>query len=158
MNAAEIKKYFTVEEANAMLPLVRAIVDDIVRLATDIHERQERLNKVRRRPGSRNQNEDDVYSEELEQAEQELEKDKERLGAFIEELESLGAQLKQPLVGLVDFPTRIEGRDAFLCWKHGEGDIAFWHELNGGFEGRQSLLASSGPPPAENTENDDTGA
>ncbi|MGE3316194.1 MAG: DUF2203 domain-containing protein [Planctomycetaceae bacterium] len=155
MNASEIKKYFTVTEANAMLPLVRAIVDDIVRLAADVHERQERLNKVRRRHGNRGQSEDDVYSEELEQSEQDLDKDKERLVTFVDELEGLGVQLKDPLMGLVDFPTRIEGRDALLCWKHGEGDIAFWHELNAGFQGRQSLLAGSAPPPAVNIDKEE---
>lgn len=154
MNAGEIKKYFTVNEANAMLPLVRAIVDDIVRLANDIHERQERLSRVRRRHGNRAQNEDDVYSEELEQVEQDLENERVQLGKYIDELEGLGVQLKDPLVGLVDFLTLIDGREALLCWKHGEGDIAYWHELDAGFQGRQSLLASSVPPPSESDDSE----
>jgi hypothetical protein len=141
MNAADSKKHFTVSEANAMLPLVRAIVDDIVRLYNEVHDRRERLSKIRQISGGRD--EEHVYSEEVEQSERDLEKDIDRLNGFVEELQGLGVILKDPVVGLVDFPGRIDGRDVCLCWKLGEGDIGYWHELDAGFEGRQSLLADS---------------
>ena len=51
MNTIAAKKYFTVSEANAMLPLVRAIVDDIVNLYNDVQERRDRLSKVRAAAG-----------------------------------------------------------------------------------------------------------
>ena len=41
--------------------------------------------------------------------------------------------------GLVDFPARREGRTIHLCWIRGETDIAFWHETDSGFAGRQLL-------------------
>ncbi len=62
---------------------------------------------------------------------------------FGDELRRLGVELKDPVAGLVDFLTQIDGREAYLCWKLGEGEIAFWHELNAGFGGRQSLLEGS---------------
>ena len=92
MNAAAKKKtFFTVEEANRRLPLVRAIVDDIVRLYRDVHERRERLAKMRQRPGSVQRDEDNVYSEEVQQIEEELEKDIVRVEEFVDELRELGS-------------------------------------------------------------------
>ncbi len=142
MNAAAGKKYFTVTEANAMLPLVRAIVDDIVQLKNEIEERSERLRNVRRLPGQR-RGEDNPYDEEVQQIEVEIEKENDRLEEFCDELRRLGVELKDPRVGLIDFLTQIEGREAYLCWKLGEGDIAYWHEIEAGFAGRQSLLEGS---------------
>jgi len=142
MNAAAGKKYFTLAEANAMLPLVRAIVDDIVQLKNEIEERSERLRNVRRLPGQR-RGEDNPYDEEVQQIEEEIEKENDRLEEFCDELRRLGVELKDPRVGLIDFLTQIEGREAYLCWKLGEGDIAYWHEIEAGFAGRQSLLEGS---------------
>jgi hypothetical protein len=142
MNTSAGKKYFTVAEANAMLPLVRAIVDDIVRLKNEIEERTDRLKNVRRAPGHR-RDEDNPYDEEVQQIEEDIEKENDRLEEFCEELRVLGVELKDPKVGLIDFLTQIEGREAYLCWKLGEGDIAYWHELEAGFAGRQSLLEDS---------------
>jgi hypothetical protein len=150
MNTAANKKYFTVAEANAMLPLVRAIVDDIVRLKTEIDERTERLGQVRRIPGHR-RDEDNPYDEEVQQIEEEIEKENDRLEEFCDELRRLGVELKDAKIGLIDFLTQIDGREAYLCWKLGEGDLAYWHELEAGFAGRQSLLEGSvrGPKPSE---------
>ncbi len=142
MNTAAGKKYFTVTEANAMLPLVRAIVDDIVQLKNEIEERSERLRNVRRLPGQR-RGEDNPYDEEVQQIEVEIEKENDRLEEFCDELRRLGVELKDPRVGLIDFLTQIDGREAYLCWKLGEGDIAYWHEIEAGFAGRQSLLEGS---------------
>ena len=145
MNAATDKKFFTVEEANQTLPLVRAIVGDIVRLYRDVHDRRERLAKVRQLPGGSQRDEQNLYSEELKQVEQELEKDIDRLNEFGAELRGLGVELKDPVTGLVDFRTLIDGREAYLCWKLGEDEITHWHELQAGFPGRQSLFESSFP-------------
>ncbi len=142
MNTAAGKKHFTVAEANAMLPLVRAIVDDIVQLKNEIEERSERLRNVRRLPGHR-RGEDNPYDEEVQQIEEEIGKENDRLEEFCDELRRLGVELKDPRVGLIDFLTQIDGREAYLCWKLGEGDIAYWHELEAGFAGRQSLLEGS---------------
>ncbi|MEX0715368.1 MAG: DUF2203 domain-containing protein [Planctomycetaceae bacterium] len=150
MNSAarKPKRFFTVEEANQRLPLVRAIVGDIMRLYEDVHERKERLSRVRQLPGSASRDDESVYGEEVRQIEDDLEKDITRLEEFVDELRELGVELKDPLSGLIDFPARIEGREVYLCWKHGEEDIAHWHEVDAGFSGRQSLFSNvSGEPP-----------
>ncbi len=51
----------------------------------------------------------------------------------------LGIVLKDLDMGLVDFLGTRDGRNVYLCWHFGEDDIAYWHEINGGFAGRQLL-------------------
>ncbi len=146
------KRFFTAEQANSMLPLVRAIVGDIVQLYTDIHERRRRMEIVRQRRGE-TEREADVYSEETAQVEQELEKDIERLDEFVTELTELGVELKDPISGLIDFPAMMDDREVYLCWKLGEKDVAFWHELDAGFQGRQMLLENTITTEGEDEEN-----
>ena len=142
MNTASRKRLFTVEEANQRLPLVRLIVTDILKLYEDVQERRERLSHIRRSPSGAKKA-PTVYSEEVQQIEEELEKDIERLEEFANELEDLGVELKDPVQGLVDFRSLMDGREVYLCWKLGEDEITHWHELNAGFQGRQSLLEDS---------------
>ena len=130
------KKYFTAEEANASLPLVTAIVRDIVELARDLRERQERLSRVR--PAQRGAV-PAAYREELDEAEAEFERDRERLSTYEEELRNLGVELKDHFTGLVDFPCWLDNREVYLCWRLGEPEVAHWHELDAGFAGRQKL-------------------
>lgn len=143
MSSQPKKKYFTVEQANQALPLVRAIVTDIVTHFRDVHERKERLMRIRRRSGGATREADNLYSEEVQQIEEELEKDVARLQDYVDELQSLGAEFKDYVRGLVDFPALIDGREVYLCWQLDEPEIGYWHELDAGFQGRQSLLEGS---------------
>lgn len=136
-------KYFTVEEANQTLPLVRAILADIVKLFAEIHERRERLSAIRGSRRQRKTEEETPYSEELNQIETEIQKQIGQLEEYIDELRQLGIELKDPVKGLVDFRTLMDGREVYLCWHPGEEEIGYWHELEAGFAGRQSLLESS---------------
>ena len=63
------------------------------------------------------------------------------MNRFIGELHELGALFKGFEVGLVDFYAMMDGRPVFLCWKLDEDQIEWWHELDGGFAGRQRLPA-----------------
>lgn len=141
MAKTEPKQFYTVDEANQALPLVRAIVADIVRQFREIHERKERLKQITaKRP---NRKAGDVYGDEVARVEEEIEKDIVVLQGYIEELNHLGVELKDPVKGLIDFRSIFEGREVYLCWHLGEEDVAYWHELDAGFAGRQSLLAGS---------------
>ncbi|MBC8355622.1 MAG: DUF2203 domain-containing protein [Planctomycetes bacterium] len=133
-------KIFTVEEANARLPLVRAIVGDLIKLATELSDRRERLDQLSR---SRTGESSEVYQAEVEQVELELEKDSERLSEYLRELLELGVEPKSAMAGLVDFPAMIDGKLAYLCWKYDEPEVLYWHDLEAGFAGRQSLTADS---------------
>ncbi|MDB5341026.1 MAG: hypothetical protein JWN70_6645 [Planctomycetaceae bacterium] len=142
---ANLKKYFSVEEANHALPLVRSIVGDIVSFHTDLHARRDRLQAVKRRNSASRGSMPPEYNEELTQMENDLDRDAEKLQGFIAELEALGVELKDLSKGLVDFPGLIEGREVCLCWMLGESEVAFWHEVAAGFMGRQSLMAGTSP-------------
>ena len=132
------KKHFTPGEANAMLPLVRSIVRDISELAHSLRERHERLYRA----GAEEEADDPfhaAYREERVHAQEELEADQQRLQGYVEELTKLGVELKDYFAGLVDFPCLRDGREVYLCWKLGEPEVGFWHELEAGFAGRQKL-------------------
>jgi hypothetical protein len=136
------RKLFTVEQANAMLPLVRAIVVDLAQLSREVVDRRERLAHLL---AGRTQHAGDPYSDELAQIEEELNKDGEQLKGYVEELRHLGVEPKNGVEGLVDFPSIIDGRVVYLCWKLGEPAVQHWHELEAGFQGRQRLEAVTAP-------------
>jgi hypothetical protein len=62
-----------------------------------------------------------------------------RLQCLVEDISSCGCHLKDLDSGLVDFPTIWEGREVYLCWKLGEPHVGYWHEIEAGFAGRRSL-------------------
>jgi hypothetical protein len=134
------QKFFTVESANASLPLVRAIVKDLASLSREVVERRERLAHLL---DGRDLDSDDPYASELAQVEEDLQRDSQRLHEYVEELRELGVEPKNGPEGLVDFPCLMDGRIVYLCWKLGEPEVLFWHELDAGFRGRQSLTADS---------------
>jgi hypothetical protein len=132
-------KVFSVEEANRMLPLVRAIVTDLVQLSCEVTDRRHRLNHLL---SGRDLEANDVYSDELAEVERGLRRDTQRLREYVEELRQLGVEAKGD-DGLVDFPAILEGRPVCLCWKLGEPEVQFWHEVNAGYAGRQPIATTA---------------
>jgi hypothetical protein len=156
MAALEYKpaRLFTIEQANAMLPLVKAITSDLAALAKDVVERRHRLALV---TSGRDLKPGDPYSDELAQMEAELERDATRLQEYVEELRELGVEPKGAVEGLVDFPCHLDGRVVLLCWRLGEPEVLYWHDLDTGFAGRQPLTAgavSGGYEPEDESFND----
>jgi hypothetical protein len=133
-------RVFTVAEANAMLPLVRAITRDLVRLSREVVERHQRVEHLK---AGRSITSGDPYDEELAQVDEDLTKDRERLHEYVEELRQLGAEPKSGVDGIVDFPAMLDGELAYLCWKYGEPEILYWHSLDAGFSARQLLAATA---------------
>ncbi len=124
---------FTVDQANRTLPLVRRIVEDVVALHRRWRETILELDLA-----SSTVRADDTRSNtaELERTAQALARD---LEGCQRELSELGIQLKDPRLGLVDFPSEVGGRQVLLCWRLGEPDVQFWHETDAGYAGRQRL-------------------
>lgn len=134
-------KTFTIEQANAALPLVRAIVNDLVHLSQEVTERRQRVSFLL---NNRERNENDPYWQELAAVKDSLEQDSLRLREYVDELRQLGIEPKSAVDGVVDFPSKFEGRDVFLCWKLGESEVLHWHEIDSGFEERRPLTADAG--------------
>src|SRR5262249_16065824 len=129
------KRYFTPAEANNMLPLIRVIVKDIVDLAHSLRDQNARLERL----GLDGVDRGILSQAQLEEELASFEKEQEELQSYLDELRELGVGPKDLLVGLVDFPGWVDDREVCLCWKLGEAEVAWWHEINAGFRGRQPL-------------------
>ena len=137
-------RYFTVSEANALLPALERVLGNIRRLMQEVSATTERLQILDVIWGSRllmEGNPDKAEALELRAHVTQLMGD---IGAVVEdELNARGVRFPQGGLehGLIDFPTTWEGRVVYLCWRQGEPEIEAWHEVDGGFAGRQPLSA-----------------
>ena len=129
-------RHFTPEEANAELEHVRPLVEQLVSIRrehTHALERQEELEgKIRGNGGG-------IPPAELASATAEVDGLARRLARVVDEITAHGAQVKDLDTGLVDFPALHRGETVLLCWQLGEDDIAWWHRVDDGFEGRRPL-------------------
>jgi hypothetical protein len=127
-------RYFTLEEANRTLPLVKRIVTDIVEEYRVWKEHVFRYELVA--AGSLA---DAGESAEQVALRQRVDASAQRINDFVEELARIGCIFKGFEEGLVDFHSRRDGRDVLLCWKLGEDAVEHWHELEAGYAGRQAV-------------------
>jgi hypothetical protein len=143
-----MSKYFTVDEANRTLPLVRRIVTDIVAAHAELVELIKEYGHI--------DPELSRLKEKRLEMEQDMREHTDLINNYIEELEKVGAFFKGPEEGLVDFYSLLDERPVFLCWKLGEGQVEYWHELDGGYAGRQRLPEGMlGGVTVEDDEDDD---
>ncbi len=80
----------------------------------------------------------------------ESEQSKAKLAEALNKIQETGCIVKDLELGLVDFPSLLEGEEVYLCWKLGEERIGYWHGIHEGFAGRKPLDRpndSSEPPP-----------
>lgn len=129
-----LPRFFTVEEANRTLPLVRRIVYDILEANPRLQRRLLEFDRVAA------DGEVAASRQRLQDLRQAIDEDAERINAFLAELHALGCLFKGFDEGLVDFYSMRDGRPVFLCWRLGEESVAHWHEIDAGFAGRQPLL------------------
>ena len=125
---------FTVDQANRTLPLVRKIVEDVVREHRRWQEAVVELDLVS--AGAQPA----LPDPRVVALEKRIQKMAREVDGFQAELESLGIQLKDRRIGLIDFPSELDGRPMLLCWQLGEPSVQFWHDLDSGYAGRQPLL------------------
>lgn len=135
------RRYFTVAEANELLPVLRPIVEAMSQLATDLIDRRERLHELNAYRGKSF----GPYRDELIAMLEELETDARRLRDFVEQLASYGVETKGVVDGIVDFPFLTSEGEVLLCWKLGEPEVLFWHDTTAGFAGRRPVAEL--PPP-----------
>jgi hypothetical protein len=128
-----MNRAFTVEEANRTLPLVRRIVDDVVRQHRLWREKILELDLV---ASSTRADESRQRAEQLEREAQDLARE---IDGYQQELAELGILLKDRRIGLVDFPSEMSGKKVLLCWRLGEPEVRFWHDEAAGYAGRQPL-------------------
>jgi hypothetical protein len=127
---------FTLEQAEAMLP---QLCEELLAMQTCKREVDELRGAFERTAhksaGNGHVNDEASLGEKRRRAEALVEQINERLARVNE----WGVELKGIDEGLADFPSRREDRIVYLCWRLGEDRIAWWHEIDTGFAGRQPL-------------------
>ena len=121
--------YFTVEEANATLTIIRPLMDEVQDIREEVLRTQPEvwpvIQKAAGNGGSR--------------AASLLAQNFERLDKLVHQILDTGAILKDINTGLLDFPSIRDDHEVYLCWRHGEERIEYWHEIDAGFAGREPL-------------------
>ena len=114
----EFPRLFSVAEAQRTLPLVRAIVRDVLALGAQAravlsgHATEPAIDELR-----------------------------EQLREHLTELAGIGCYYKDWNfeIGLVDFPALIDGEVVFLCWRSDEPELRYYHRIEDGYAGRRPL-------------------
>ncbi|WP_078428078.1 DUF2203 domain-containing protein [Alkalihalobacterium alkalinitrilicum] len=126
------KKYFTVEEANELLPLLEQELVTIQELQKNFQLKFKQLNQLK-------EHKYQSKSESIFTLESELEFLELQAQLHMKNIESKGVQLKGIELGLLDFPAIIDGEDVLLCWKQGESKVTHYHGEHEGFAGRKPI-------------------
>ncbi len=126
-------RYFTREEAEALLPQVSVVLRDIQQEHVAVKEHELELEALELRSRGNGHH----LHERIAKLQRELARGLQALRTLAAELEGFGCELKDPETGLIDFLGLRDGREIYLCWHLGEERINYWHELHTGFTGRQ---------------------
>lgn len=122
-------RYFTIEEANELLPEISALMEKLqARRANVIGSRQQMTEMLSKGPS-------DVGGP----AASALVQDFIAIEALAQRIRAYGCIIKDLNTGLIDFLSKRGDREVYLCWRFGEPQVAFYHDLHSGFAGRQPV-------------------
>jgi len=128
---------FTLDEAQSLLPvlesLLRTAIDGKTLIESVDTEFQEVAHRVFLNGGTF------LNIVHLARRKAEREKAVQRIKDAIAEIDSIGVQVKDLDIGLLDFPCEVDGQTVLLCWKLGEKSITHWHSVSEGFAGRKRI-------------------
>ena len=132
--AGAMPEYFTRAEAEAVLPQLEPILRELQELRARHVSLEERVatGQAKLLGNGHGQQHTAAHTHQMREIER-------RVGERVEAIAEMGALLKDIETGLVDFPTLRHGHEVYLCWRLGEPRIAWWHEIEAGFAGRQPL-------------------
>ncbi len=136
MIVAVAARYFTPDEANAVLVAVRPVAEELVQARRQLAEAARRRETMR---AAVEGNGGDLTPGDFTELTSGLADAGASVTRCLERLEELGVLVKDPDRGLVDFPALRGAEEVLLCWHVGEDDIGYWHGLDEGFAGRKPL-------------------
>lgn len=130
-------RFFTLPQAEELLPEVERLVRSLVQAKQDYDSGEAELDALKQRItllggvalsreqalGSRTRKDSAART----------------LKSVVEKITEMGVQIKDADTGLIDFPTLYKDREVYLCWRLGEESIGFWHHVEDGFRGRQAI-------------------
>lgn len=125
-------KRYTLEEANALLPLIKLELKKLQDMADELEEQYIAYRKLKAVVHGK-QNEHDPLFE----LESKLDFLQIEFNQYVDNFTRKGILLKSVTPGLVDFPAVVEGEEVLLCWREGEAAITHYHGWNDGFIGRK---------------------
>jgi hypothetical protein len=147
-----VKSYYDIGAANERVAQLRPLLLSLKADRDAIAAAQKRLEDLRAADGGRQTDGDrgaDGGSRraisgdrqaEFERVQQEVVAVIQRMEAAVRQIDDWGVTLRDIGSGLVDFPALVSGRPIWLCWKLGERDISWWHDLESGMAGRKPLI------------------
>ncbi len=100
---------FTVAEANKTIPYVGRIVADVVKIQAE--QNAKGFGGILRQ----------------------------RMSDLLAELAGVGASMRDPDVGLIEFSGRHSGHEVRLSWKLGDEAVLWWYEASAGYGSRQPI-------------------
>ncbi len=122
-------RYFTVEEANAVLPELEPLVGRLLELRARVSHKSREMGGIL----------GDLHSDVGGAGASRLAMEFEEIESLVGRIRSYGCVLKSLEAGLLDFLCERDGRDVYLCWRYGEPSIRFYHEVHTGFQGRKPV-------------------
>lgn len=132
-------KFFSVEGAERLIPALEGFVLQLHRLKGKILQKQLQIDAIliagkASEPSSYASNQEAVQKDV-----QSLNLLVKEFNGILDEINALGAQLKDPDLGLVDFYHIRNDDIVLLCWKFGEKKVEHWHTLQSGFSSREKI-------------------
>jgi len=129
-----VNSYFSVSDANEILPLVIKKFNYAKKAKAEVMKMEQQLTSGITPTTS---------LEEYTVIKRKLNSSITKFYQSIEDLENTGVSLKGLDEGLLDFPAKRFDEEIWLCWKEGETEIKFWHEKDTGFMGRKPISVSN---------------
>lgn len=129
-------RHFTAAEANEALPAVRPLVERLVAHRRALAETQTAHAELVARIAG---NGGDIDPKKVAALDERVTEEIAGVARCVNGIHELGAVVKDPDIGLVDFPAVRDGEEILLCWRLGEEAVEFWHGLEEGFAGRKPL-------------------
>lgn len=130
-------KTFTLDEAQALLPVLEALLKRIYEGKQAAESVETGLTDLVRRiyfnGGMR------INSDEVNRRRAEMDAHLKQVRETMAEIDAIGVQVKDLEAGLLDFPCRIDDEVVLLCWRMGEPTIEHWHTVEDGYKGRKPL-------------------
>jgi len=147
-----VTRFYDIDAANATLPEVREILTVLAEHRLELIRLRDRLLELRAEDGGGQTGGDDeggpageapgrhdVAVADEKRLRLRMQGIIDQMQASVARLEELSITLRDIQTGLIDFPALVSGRQVSLCWRLGEGQIEWWHELSEGFGGRRRL-------------------
>jgi len=128
--------YFTLEEATALLPTLRPILEQIIMLRARLEHTEHDLVSLHWKARTNGHANHEGSFGDGQSARTELMAE---INAELVKIHDLGVELKDPELGLIDFPSLRGDKVVFLCWRLSETTIGYWHDTDTGFAIRQPL-------------------